>query len=95
MKLPRRQFLHLAAGAAALPAVSRIARAQSLSDAAGAVDRRLWRWRSTRHRRAIDRSIAVGAARPIVRHREPAVAQPAILPPRRSCGRPRTAIRCF
>ena len=27
MKLPRRQFLHLAAGAAALPAVSRIARA--------------------------------------------------------------------
>jgi tripartite-type tricarboxylate transporter receptor subunit TctC len=25
MKLPRRQFLHLAAGAAALPAVSRIA----------------------------------------------------------------------
>jgi tripartite-type tricarboxylate transporter receptor subunit TctC len=29
MRLPRRQFLHLAAGAAALPAVSRIARAQS------------------------------------------------------------------
>jgi tripartite-type tricarboxylate transporter receptor subunit TctC len=29
MKLPRRQFLHLAAGAAALPAVSRGARAQS------------------------------------------------------------------
>jgi tripartite-type tricarboxylate transporter receptor subunit TctC len=29
MKLPRRQFLHLAAGAAALPAISRIARAQS------------------------------------------------------------------
>src|SRR5262249_36245772 len=29
MKLPRRQFLHVAAGAAALPAVSRIARAQS------------------------------------------------------------------
>jgi tripartite-type tricarboxylate transporter receptor subunit TctC len=28
MKLPRRRFLHLAAGAAALPAVSRIARAQ-------------------------------------------------------------------
>ena len=26
MKLPRRKFLHLAAGAAALPAVSRIAR---------------------------------------------------------------------
>ena len=29
MKLPRRQILHLAAGAAALPAVSRIARAQT------------------------------------------------------------------
>jgi tripartite-type tricarboxylate transporter receptor subunit TctC len=29
MKLPRRHFLHLAAGAAALPAVSRIARAQT------------------------------------------------------------------
>jgi tripartite-type tricarboxylate transporter receptor subunit TctC len=29
MKFPRRQFLHLAAGAAALPAVSRIARAQN------------------------------------------------------------------
>jgi tripartite-type tricarboxylate transporter receptor subunit TctC len=28
MKLPRRQFLHLAAGAAALPVVSRLARAQ-------------------------------------------------------------------
>jgi tripartite-type tricarboxylate transporter receptor subunit TctC len=29
MKLPRRQFLYLAAGAAAFPAVSRIARAQT------------------------------------------------------------------
>jgi tripartite-type tricarboxylate transporter receptor subunit TctC len=29
MKLPRRRFLHLAAGAAVLPAVSRVARAQS------------------------------------------------------------------
>jgi hypothetical protein len=29
MKLPRRNFLHLATGAAALPAVSRIARAQA------------------------------------------------------------------
>src|SRR5260370_1429297 len=29
MKLPRRKFLHLAAGVAALPAVSRIARAQT------------------------------------------------------------------
>jgi tripartite-type tricarboxylate transporter receptor subunit TctC len=29
MKLPRRKFLHLAAGAAVLPAVSRVARAQA------------------------------------------------------------------
>jgi tripartite-type tricarboxylate transporter receptor subunit TctC len=29
MKLPRRKFLHLAAGAAALPSVSSIARAQA------------------------------------------------------------------
>ncbi len=29
MKLPRRHFLHLAAGAAALPVVSRLARAQA------------------------------------------------------------------
>src|SRR5271170_8083218 len=29
MKIPRRQFLHLAAGTAVLPAVSRIARAQT------------------------------------------------------------------
>jgi tripartite-type tricarboxylate transporter receptor subunit TctC len=29
MKLPRRQFLHLAAGAAALPAASRLAWAQA------------------------------------------------------------------
>src|SRR5262245_32921174 len=29
MKLPRRQFLHLTAGAAALPAASRVARAQA------------------------------------------------------------------
>ena len=29
MKLPRRQFLHLAAGATALPAMSRVARAQA------------------------------------------------------------------
>jgi tripartite-type tricarboxylate transporter receptor subunit TctC len=29
MKLPRRKFLHLAAGAAALPAMSHVARAQA------------------------------------------------------------------
>ena len=46
MKLPRRQFLHLAAGAAALPAVSHIARAQIIPCA------RLQSWR---HLRRADR----------------------------------------
>jgi tripartite-type tricarboxylate transporter receptor subunit TctC len=32
MKLPRRRFLHMAAGAATVPAVSRIARAQTYPD---------------------------------------------------------------
>ena len=72
MKLPRRQFLHLAAGAAALPAVSRIRMGASLSDAAGAHRRRLCRRRRGRHPRAPDGSMAVGAARPAIRHREPA-----------------------
>ncbi len=73
MKLPRRQFLHLAAGAAALPAVSRIARAQAYPSrpvrlivacsalAAG----------SDIAARLIGQ-LLVGAARPAFRHREPA-----------------------
>ena len=73
MKLPhRRQFLHLAAGAAALPAVSRIARAQAYPTRPVRIDRRLSAWRRDRHPRAPDRSMAVGAARPAIRHREPA-----------------------
>ena len=71
MKLPRRQFLHLAAGAAALPAVSRIARAQairrgrcaSLSGRLPAADQT---------HRSSDWSMAVGASWSAVRHREPA-----------------------
>ena len=72
MKLPRRNFLHLAAGAAALPAVSRIAWAQTYPTrpvriivgfaAGGAAD----------IARAPDGSMAFGAARPAIRHREPA-----------------------
>ena len=72
MKLPRRQFLHLAAGAAALPAVVADRVGASLSDAAGAHHRRLSCRRHDRHRRAPDGSMAVGAARPAIRHREPA-----------------------
>ena len=68
MKLPRRQFLHLAAGAAALPAVSRIAWAQAyptrpvrmiVGFAAGG---------AAGHRRAPYWSMVVGAARPAIHH---------------------------
>ena len=72
MTLPRRQFLHLAAGAGALAAVSRMARAQTYptrpvriivaTAPAGTAD----------YPRAPDGSMAVGAARSAIRHREPA-----------------------
>ena len=72
MKLPRRNFLHLAAGAAALPAMSRIARAQAYPTRPVRIIVGFPRRRRGRHRRAPDRSMAVGAARPAIRHREPA-----------------------
>ena len=72
MKLPRRQFLHLAAGAAALPAVPRIAWAQAYPTRPVRIDRRLSRRRRARHRCAPDGSMAVGAARAAIHHREPA-----------------------
>ncbi len=58
MKLPRRKFLHLAAGAAALPALSRFARAQTyparpvrIIVASTPVRRRRGRWRRARSKR--------------------------------------------
>ena len=72
MKLPRRQFLHLAAGAAALPAVSRIAWAQAYPTRPVRIIVAVRRRRRDRHHRAPDGSMAVGAARPAIRHREPA-----------------------
>ena len=72
MKIPRRRFLQLAAGAAALPARVAHRTGASLSVAAGALDRRHSRRRRGRHHRAPDRSMAVGAARPAIHHREPA-----------------------
>ena len=72
MKLPRRQFLHLAAGAAALPAVSRDRAGANLSVAAGALIVGFAAGRRDRHYCAPDRAMAVGAARPAIRHREPA-----------------------
>ena len=93
MKLPRRQFLHLAAGAAALPAVSRFAWAQAYPTRPVRIIVGFRCRRLDRHRRAPDRSMAVGAARPAIHHREPAGRRQQYRPPRRSCVRPRTATR--
>ena len=62
MKLPRRKFLHLAAGAAALPAVSRVAWAQSYPSRPVRIIVTFPRAARNRHRRTPDRSMAVGAA---------------------------------
>ena len=71
MKLPRRNFLHLAAGAAALPAVSRIAWAQAYpTRPVRIVVGYAPVARPTS--RAPDGSMAVGTARPAIRRREPA-----------------------
>ena len=64
MKLPRRTFLHLTAGAAALPAAVAHRTGAKLSDAAGPLDRRLSSRRRDRHRRTLDRPMAVGPPRP-------------------------------
>jgi putative ABC transport system substrate-binding protein len=64
MKLPRRNFLHLLAGAAALLALSRIAGGADLSEPAGASDRAIRaRWRH-RSRRASNGTMVIRAARP-------------------------------
>jgi tripartite-type tricarboxylate transporter receptor subunit TctC len=68
MKFPRRQFLHLAAGAAALPAVSRIARAQTyptrpitmiIPGAAGGIADTLGRILAERMRQSLKQPIIV------------------------------------
>ena len=88
MKLPRRQFLHLAAGAAALPAISQIARAQTYPT-------RPVRWivgfapgGGNRHRRSSNGSMAFGAAWSASSSSKIAPARPPISPPRRSFVRP-------
>ena len=88
VKLPRRAIS--ASGRGRCRAAGRIAHREgaSLSDAAGAHHRRFRRRRCDRHRRAPDGSMAVGAARPAIRHREPAGRWQQYRAPRRSCVRP-------
>ena len=94
MKLPRRQFLYLAAGAAALPAVSRFAFAQAYpsrpvrvivyAPAGGSFD-------------IIARLMGHGCRSASVSHSLSKTGRvlAAISAPRRSCVRLPTAIRCF
>ena len=72
MKLPRRKFLHLAAGAAALPAVSRVAWAQAYPTRPVRIIVGFRRRRRADICRTPHRPMAVGAAWPTIHHREPA-----------------------
>ena len=69
--MPADDFLQLAAGAAALPAVTRDGRSAELPDAAAADDHRLSPGRLRRHHRAADRTMALGTARPAGGRRKP------------------------
>ena len=71
MKLPRRQLLHLAAGAAALPAVSRFAWAQAYPTRPVRIIVGYPLGGATDIHGSPDRSVAVGAARPAIHRREP------------------------
>ncbi len=87
MKLPRRKFLHLAAGAAALPAVWRTARADSYPSRPVH-----WSWvfppAWARHSRASDWSTTVGAARTASRRRQSSRCGQLISVPKSSCNAP-------
>ena len=71
MKLSRRQFQHLAAGAMALPIAATRSKRASLALAPRALDRRLRARRRQRHRRAPDGAVVLGAAGPALPDREP------------------------
>ena len=92
MKFPRRKFLHLAAGAAALPAVSRFAWAQAYPTrpvrliegfGAGSALDIVARLIGQSLSEQLGQSFVITAVVPAV-----------ILPPRRSRGHPRTVTRC-
>jgi hypothetical protein len=92
MKLPRRQFLHLAAGAAA-PGRCAHRQGANLSDAAGAHHRRRFRWRWCRLNRARDGFNGCRSGLASHSSSRTGRAAAAILAPRRWCGHPRMAIR--
>ena len=71
MKLPRRQFLHLAAGAAALPALSGLALRKSYPAKPVRLVVQVPGRQRAGHHRPRDRSKAVGAAGAAHRHRQP------------------------
>ena len=71
MTLPRRRFLHLTAGLL-LPCHVALRLGAKLSVAAGALDRAVSTRRWDRHPRSLARSVAIGATRPAIRHRQSA-----------------------
>ncbi len=87
------KFLHLAAGAAALPTVSRDRMGASVSHAASAHDRSAPGRRLDRRSRAPDGSVALRTPCPALPRREPARGRLAISALRRSCVHPPTDTR--